>query len=249
MEERLAFVEGRVQELSGGYGQLREDIHGLQVRVGSMDERLSARIEALDQRLSSRMDALGQKVDRYREELGARIDGLDHRLSNRADALDQKVDRYREELGARIEALDQRLSSRVDALDQKVDRYREELAARADSVEARLGSRIDAVEQKVDRYRDELAVRMDASEASWARGCGGWWGSSRPRWWRRWASWARHSCGRPGTVTGSREGSVGLVREELIFGPAGPQSVRFNGLRGAGRWPPRSRRQTPGAVY
>jgi chromosome segregation ATPase len=111
VEERLAFVEGRVQELSGGYVQLREDIRGLQARVEALDQRLSTRIDALDQRLSSRIDALDQKVDRYREELAAQFAALDQRLSSRMDALDQKVDRYREELAAQIRALDAKLSA------------------------------------------------------------------------------------------------------------------------------------------
>ena len=94
LEERVAYLEGKVEELSSGYGQLRADIA-----------------------------ALDQKVDRFREELAGRIDALDHRLSGRIDALDQKVDRFREELSRRIDALDHRLSARIDALDQKFSRW------------------------------------------------------------------------------------------------------------------------------
>ncbi len=72
LEERVAYLEGKVEEQSRGYRELREDV-----------QRLAARIDAMDQRLSSRMDALDQKVDRLREELSARI-----------NALDQKVDRH-----------------------------------------------------------------------------------------------------------------------------------------------------------
>ena len=65
LEERVAYLEGKVEELSSGYGQLRADIA-----------------------------ALDQKVDRFREELSGRIDALDHRLSARIDALDQKFSRW-----------------------------------------------------------------------------------------------------------------------------------------------------------
>ena len=81
VEERVAYLEGKVEEHSRGFGELREMvIH------------------------------LDQKVDRFREELmganvatNSRIDALEQRLSGRIDALDQR-------LSARIEALDQKVS-------------------------------------------------------------------------------------------------------------------------------------------
>lgn len=88
VEERLAFVEGRLQELAGGYGQLREDV----------------------QRVAQHVVHLDQKVDRLREELSGRIEGLDHRLSGRIDALEQKVERYRDQLSTQFADLDGKLS-------------------------------------------------------------------------------------------------------------------------------------------
>jgi chromosome segregation ATPase len=136
VEERLAYLEGRVEEHSRGFGELRELVIHLDQKVDRFREELlgadaatNARIDALDQRLSGRIEALDQKVDRFREELAGRIEALDQRLSGRIEALDQKVDRFREELAGRIEALD-----------QKVDRFREELAGR-----------IEALDQKVSR--------------------------------------------------------------------------------------------------
>ncbi len=102
LEERVAYLEGKVEEQSRGYRELREDV-----------QQLAARVDAMDQRLSARMDALDQKVERFREELSGRMEAMDQRLSARIDALDQKVERFREEL-----------SGRIDALDQKVERFR-----------------------------------------------------------------------------------------------------------------------------
>ena len=99
LEERVAYLEGKVEELSNGYGQLRADIAALDQKVDRFREELAGRIDALDHRLSARIDALDQKVDRFREELSGRI-----------DALDQKVDRFREELSGRIDTLDQKFS-------------------------------------------------------------------------------------------------------------------------------------------
>ncbi len=48
----MAYLEGKVEELSGGYGQLRQDIHGLDQKVDRFREELSRRIDALDQKFS-----------------------------------------------------------------------------------------------------------------------------------------------------------------------------------------------------
>jgi chromosome segregation ATPase len=95
LEERVAYLEGKVEEQSRGYGEIREAIQHLGERITSLD----------------------QKLDRFREELSSRIDALDQRLSGRidalsgrVDALDQKVDRFRDELSGRIDALDQKVS-------------------------------------------------------------------------------------------------------------------------------------------
>ncbi|MCS7173883.1 MAG: hypothetical protein N0A24_11045 [Armatimonadetes bacterium] len=52
LEERVAYLEGKVEELSGGYGQLRQDIHALDQKVDRFREELSSRIDALDQKFS-----------------------------------------------------------------------------------------------------------------------------------------------------------------------------------------------------
>ena len=59
LEERVAYLEGKVDEHSRGFGEIRE----------------------LIMHLSSRIDALDQKVDRFREELSRRLDALDEKFS------------------------------------------------------------------------------------------------------------------------------------------------------------------------
>ncbi len=64
VEERVAYPEGKVEEHSRGFGEIREMlVH------------------------------LDQKVDRFRAELGSRIDALDQRLTARVDAMDRKLSR------------------------------------------------------------------------------------------------------------------------------------------------------------
>lgn len=72
LEERVAYLEGKVEEHSRGCAQLREDIHQIRQHILHID----------------------QKIDRFRDELSGRIDALDQRLSGRIDALDQKFSRW-----------------------------------------------------------------------------------------------------------------------------------------------------------
>jgi uncharacterized coiled-coil protein SlyX len=59
VEERLAYLEGKIEEHSRGFGEIRDAL------------------QHLDQRLTF----LDQKVDRFRDELAARIESLDQRVS------------------------------------------------------------------------------------------------------------------------------------------------------------------------
>jgi len=107
LEERVAYLEGKVEEQSRGVGELRDVAFHVDQKVDRVREEIMSAHAATN----ARIDALDHKVDRFREELGARI-----------DAVDQKVDRFREELASRIEALDQRLTGRMEVLDQKVSK-------------------------------------------------------------------------------------------------------------------------------
>lgn len=96
VEERIAYLEGRVEEHTRAMDEFRD-------AVRQIDRRFDG--------LAARVDALDLKIDRVREELGSRI-----------DALDLKVDRFRDELGGHIDALDRKLDARFDSLDQKASR-------------------------------------------------------------------------------------------------------------------------------
>jgi len=94
-EERIAYLEGRVEEHTRGFEELRSSIGRLDDHVLAVDRK----VDAVREELARRIDALDAKVDRFRDELSVRI-----------DALDAKVDRFREELSARIDALDRKTS-------------------------------------------------------------------------------------------------------------------------------------------
>ncbi|MBI1874929.1 MAG: hypothetical protein HYZ58_13625 [Acidobacteria bacterium] len=74
LEERVAFLEGRVVEHSGA-------LDGVRGAVVSLEQRLDRRFEALEQRMDRRFEDLEQRMDRRFEDVDRRIDGLDTKLS------------------------------------------------------------------------------------------------------------------------------------------------------------------------
>lgn len=52
VEERVAYLEGKVEEHSRGFGELREMVIHLDQKVDRFREELAARIDALDQKVS-----------------------------------------------------------------------------------------------------------------------------------------------------------------------------------------------------
>lgn len=73
LEERVAYLEGKVEEHSGAW----EDLKDMMIH--------------LNEKVDRRVDALDQKVDNFREELSGRINALDRKLDSRVDSLDSKI--------------------------------------------------------------------------------------------------------------------------------------------------------------
>jgi len=65
IEERVAYLEGKVEEHSRGFAELREMIIHLDQKVDRFREELASRIDSLDARLNGRMDSLDTKFSRY----------------------------------------------------------------------------------------------------------------------------------------------------------------------------------------
>ncbi|MEW6067292.1 MAG: hypothetical protein AB1610_03225 [Nitrospirota bacterium] len=70
IEERVAYLEGKVEEHSKAWVDLKD-----------MIIHLEGRINALDAKVDRRIDALDAKVDRHREELSGSIRALDQKFS------------------------------------------------------------------------------------------------------------------------------------------------------------------------
>ena len=67
VEERVAYVEGQVSELSHGLADVREAVRNLEHRMDVRFEAVDRRFEAVDRRFDTvdcRIDALDNKVSR-----------------------------------------------------------------------------------------------------------------------------------------------------------------------------------------
>lgn len=78
LEERVAFLEGKVEEHS-------RTLDGVREAVVQLEQRMDRRFEGVDRRFEA--------LDRRFEALERRLDGLDQKLDQRTDALDQKISR------------------------------------------------------------------------------------------------------------------------------------------------------------
>ena len=78
LEERVAFLEGRVDEQS----QL---LHGIRDSVTSLDQRLTA----FEQRMDQRFEGVDRRLTAFEERIDRRFEGLDQRLTT----FDERVDR------------------------------------------------------------------------------------------------------------------------------------------------------------
>lgn len=108
IEEKVAYLEGKVEEHSRAWVDIKDLIMRLDQRVNFIDQNidrfrdeLSSRINSLEQHLSARLNATDEKIN-----------SLDHKISSLHEKTDEKID-----------ALERKLNSRIDSLDQKFSNY------------------------------------------------------------------------------------------------------------------------------
>jgi hypothetical protein len=107
-EERVAYLEGRVDEHS-------RSVDGIREAVVSSEHRADARFISLDQRL----EAFEQRADARFVSLDQALVSLEHRADARFISLDQRLEAFEQRVDRRFEGVERRL----DGLDEKVTRY------------------------------------------------------------------------------------------------------------------------------
>ena len=83
LEERVAFLEGRVDEQS-------HLLYGIRDLVAGLDQRLTA----FEQRMDQRLTAFEERVDRRFEGFDRRFEGLDQRLTNFEERVDRRFEGF-----------------------------------------------------------------------------------------------------------------------------------------------------------
>ncbi|RME66959.1 MAG: hypothetical protein D6778_03940 [Nitrospirae bacterium] len=73
LEERVAYLEGRVEEHSRQWTEIKEAIMALDARMQAFEQRVDRRFEANDRRFES--------IDRRFESIERRIEHLDQKFS------------------------------------------------------------------------------------------------------------------------------------------------------------------------
>ena len=109
LDERVAFLEGRVDEHSRGVDDMRALVVQLDGKVDRRIDGLDGRFEAIDRRFDA--------IDRRFDTIDARFDAIDRRFDT-IDARFETIDRRFEAVDRRFIALD----GQISALDQKMSR-------------------------------------------------------------------------------------------------------------------------------
>ena len=77
LEERVAFLEGRVDEQARTGDGIRDAVSQVELRMGQLEERMDRRFEALEERMDRRFEG----VDRRFESIEQRVDSIDDKLT------------------------------------------------------------------------------------------------------------------------------------------------------------------------
>jgi len=106
LEERVAYLEGRVSDQARAQNELREMVVHLDQKIDRFREELAARISALEQSMNARFES----IDKRFESIDKRFESIDKRF--------ESIDKRFESIDRRFEAI----NGRIDALDDKVSR-------------------------------------------------------------------------------------------------------------------------------
>ena len=87
IEERVAYIEGRVEEQGRGMDGIRDAIVHLEERMDARFAGVDARFTSMASSIDERFTSMGSSIDARFASVAARFDAVDRRL----DALDARV--------------------------------------------------------------------------------------------------------------------------------------------------------------
>ena len=89
LEERVAFLEGRVEEHARNVDGIREALGSLEGRMDRRFEQVDVRITALEDKMDRRFEG----VDRRFESIEARFTALEEKLDRRFGVIEEQISR------------------------------------------------------------------------------------------------------------------------------------------------------------
>jgi chromosome segregation ATPase len=128
VEERLAYLEGRIEEQAQVTGSIRDAMSG-------MERRMDQRFDAIDRRFEA--------IDRRFEAIDRRFEAIDQRFLE----LEQKMDRRFEAVDRRFLEVEQQMTERFNAADARLEAFRHETALRFTAQDQRM----TAIEDRISR--------------------------------------------------------------------------------------------------
>jgi predicted nucleic acid-binding Zn-ribbon protein len=96
IEERVANLEGRVEEHTGVWQDIKDMMITQDGRMIGLEQRIDRRFEAIDRRFEA-IDKRFEAIDRRFEAIDRRFEAIDRRfeaLENRIQAMDAKFTKY-----------------------------------------------------------------------------------------------------------------------------------------------------------
>jgi len=96
IEERVANLEGRVEEHTGVWQDIKDMMITQDGRMIGLEQRIDRRFEAIDKRFEA-IDKRFEAIDRRFEAIDRRFEAIDRRfeaLENRIQAMDAKFTKY-----------------------------------------------------------------------------------------------------------------------------------------------------------
>ena len=93
LEERVAFLEGRVEEHARGAEGMRDALVHLEGRMDRRFEAVDARFAALEDKMDRRFEAVDTRFNALELKMDRRFEAVDQRFDALAESLDTKIGR------------------------------------------------------------------------------------------------------------------------------------------------------------
>ena len=93
VEERVAYLEGRLEDHAGVVGAIQQDLRDLRNQIENLDQRVDRLFHDLDSKVDGLFHGLDSKIDGHAHGLDSKVHDLDSKVDRLFHGLDSKVSR------------------------------------------------------------------------------------------------------------------------------------------------------------